>query len=47
LDNLAANLATDALEATIRFSNPLDIPRRGIDDQGLRTGKFLGIKRHG
>jgi hypothetical protein len=41
LDNLAANLATDTRESTLRLVEPLDISRREIKDQANRIGKTL------
>lgn len=41
LDNVAANLATDTREATLRLNEPLDISRREINDQATRIGKTL------
>lgn len=41
LDNLAANLATDTREATLRLVEPLDISRREINSQAVRIGKSL------
>jgi hypothetical protein len=41
LDNVAANLATDTRESTLRLVEPLDISRREIKDQANRIGKTL------
>jgi hypothetical protein len=41
LDNVAANLATDTRESTLRLVEPLDISRREIKDQANRIGKSL------
>ena len=41
LDNVAANLATDTREATLRLSEPLDVSRREINQQADRIGKSL------
>ncbi|KAJ5156848.1 hypothetical protein N7492_009651 [Penicillium capsulatum] len=41
LANVAANLATDTREATLRLSEPLDISRREIKQQATRIGKSL------
>ncbi|KAJ5606619.1 hypothetical protein N7510_009400 [Penicillium lagena] len=41
LDNLAANLATDTREATLRLAEPLDISRKEMKDQAARIGKSL------
>ncbi|OQE18236.1 hypothetical protein PENSTE_c018G03625 [Penicillium steckii] len=41
LDNIAANLATDTRESTLRLNEPLDISRREIKDQATRIGKTL------
>lgn len=41
LDNVAANLATDTREATLRLPEPLDISRREINQQANRIGKSL------
>lgn len=41
LDNLAANLATDTRESTLRLVEPLDISRREIKNQANRIGKSL------
>lgn len=41
LDNLAANLATDTRESTLRLVEPLDVSRREIKDQANRIGKSL------
>ncbi|CAI7667904.1 unnamed protein product [Penicillium pancosmium] len=41
LDNIAANLATNTREATLRLSEPLDISRREMNAQATRIGKTL------
>ncbi|KAJ5454817.1 uncharacterized protein N7458_005773 [Penicillium daleae] len=41
LDNVAANLATDSRESTLRLVEPLDISRREMKDQANRIGKTL------
>ncbi|CAL5874265.1 uncharacterized protein PFLUO_LOCUS8553 [Penicillium psychrofluorescens] len=41
LDNLAANLATDTREATLRLAEPLDVSRQEMKDQAARIGKSL------
>ncbi|KAJ5814538.1 hypothetical protein N7474_006315 [Penicillium riverlandense] len=41
LDNLAANLATDTREATLRLAEPLDVTRQEMKDQATRIGKSL------
>lgn len=41
LDNLAANLATDTRESTLRLTGPLDISRQELKDQANRIGKTL------
>lgn len=41
LDNLAANLATDTRESTLRLAEPLDISRREMKDQADRIGRTL------
>lgn len=41
LDNVAANLATDTREATLRLPEPLEISRREINRQANRIGASL------
>lgn len=41
LDNLAANLATDTRESTLRLTGSLDISRQELKDQANRIGKTL------
>lgn len=41
LDNIAANLATNTREATLRLTEPLDISRREMNDQATQIGKTL------
>ncbi|KAJ5083044.1 hypothetical protein N7532_012087 [Penicillium argentinense] len=41
LDNLAANLATNTREATLRLSEPLDVSRREMNNQAARIGEAL------
>ncbi|KAJ5674203.1 hypothetical protein N7462_009642 [Penicillium macrosclerotiorum] len=41
LDNLAANLATDTRETTLRLIEPLDTSRQEIKDQANRIGQTL------
>ncbi|KAJ5391106.1 hypothetical protein N7509_006596 [Penicillium cosmopolitanum] len=41
LDNIAANLATNTREATLRLTEPLDISRREMNAQATRIGKTL------
>jgi hypothetical protein len=41
LENIAANLATNTREATLRLAEPLDISRREMNAQAIRIGKTL------
>ncbi|KAJ5087090.1 hypothetical protein NUU61_008397 [Penicillium alfredii] len=41
LDNVAANLATDTREGTLRLTEPLDVSRKEINVQATRIGKTL------